>query len=70
MEAVKTVTKREPMDRLLFIMILILLTFGLLMIYSASAVLGQKQSGNDAFFFERQLTYAVLGLFVMLFLSR
>ncbi|MBN2804926.1 MAG: putative lipid II flippase FtsW, partial [Deltaproteobacteria bacterium] len=63
-------TKREPMDRLLFIMILFLLAFGLLMIYSASAVLGQKQSGNDAFFFERQLTYAVLGLFVMLILSR
>ncbi len=70
MEDQSPVLKREPMDKVLFILVLGLSIFGIIMVFSASAIVAQKQMGNAAYFAERQGIYAVFGLILMLIISR
>jgi cell division protein FtsW len=49
-------------DGFLLIVVGILLTLGLLMIYSASAAVAESRHGNAAYFVKRQALWAVLGL--------
>ncbi|MBI3608287.1 MAG: FtsW/RodA/SpoVE family cell cycle protein, partial [Nitrospirae bacterium] len=49
-------------DGFLLIIVGILLTLGLLMIYSASAVVAESRHGDAAYFVKRQVLWAVLGL--------
>ena len=49
-------TKEQPSpDFLMFLLTLILVTVGLIMIYSASAILAHDRYGNSYYFFVRQL---------------
>ncbi len=63
-------TGQPRTDYLLLITVLILLGFGLIMVYSASHVLAVKRFGDGAHFFTRQLIFAGTGLGAMLILSR
>jgi cell division protein FtsW len=66
-----TATAPQPRtDYLLLSLVLILLSFGLIMVYSASHVLAVKRFGDGAHFFTRQLIFAGVGLGAMLVLSR
>jgi cell division protein FtsW len=62
--------KRLSGDRILFIVTVSLVVFGLLMVFSSSAMLATENYGNPRAFFWRQLAWAVLGIVAMLLLMR
>lgn len=59
-----SVPRRTP-DVYLFIATIALLSLGIVMIYSASAIVALDQFGDSAFFLKRQLLWALLGLGAM-----
>jgi cell division protein FtsW len=52
-------------DQFLLVLTLILVGFGIVMIYSASAIRAQERFGDPAFFLKKQMAWAVLGLLAM-----
>jgi cell division protein FtsW len=56
-------------DRVLAAVVLLLTAFGLVMVYSASTVLAQRQFGSSVYFFSRQSVFALLGTGVLILLS-
>ena len=61
--------RRHKPDFILLIIILILVAFGLVMVYSASMVWAIQVGGSSpSYFFEHQLIAAVLGLILMIIL--
>jgi cell division protein FtsW len=67
--AFKSQIKASP-DFLLFLLTLVLATFGLIMIYSTSAILGQDKFGSAYHFFLRQLLWVALGTVALWVMSR
>lgn len=66
----KTKTARMPhMDATFLIIVLILLTFGLIMLFSASYAYALYQYGNSFHFIQRQAIFAAVGIIGMLFIS-
>ncbi|MBM3316588.1 MAG: FtsW/RodA/SpoVE family cell cycle protein [Candidatus Eisenbacteria bacterium] len=60
-----------PMDRWLLAAVLLLALWGLLMVYSSSSAMGiVSHGGNDLFYLENQLAKGILGVALMLGLSR
>lgn len=51
-------------------LVLFLVCFGLLMVYSTSSYVGNRSYGDSAYFFKRQLLFAVVGVVLMLIVSR
>ena len=62
--------ERRGMDRPLFLTVILLVAFGVVMVYSASAVTAAQKMNNYTFFLGRQVVYATAGLFFMLVISR
>ncbi len=58
--------KKTP-DFILIIVTLLLLTIGMIMVYSASAVWASYKMGDSFFFAKRQLLFAGLGVVAMFF---
>jgi len=58
--------KRISVDRLLFIVTLVLVFVGLIMVFSASAVMAKERYHSGYFFLLRQLGWAVAGFLAML----
>jgi len=59
-------TGRElPVDKLLLAIVLGITLFGAVMVYSASAILAEKNYGSQFFFLSRQGLWAVVGLVAM-----
>lgn len=65
-----TTRRRNPMDFTLLAVAMGLLGWGLVMVYSASAILAEQTVGDSLYFFKRQLVWAVIGLTAMLAASR
>ena len=65
----KTKEQSSP-DFFLFLLTLILVTVGLIMVYSASAILAHDRYGNSYYFFMRQLIWILTGSFGMWAASR
>jgi len=61
---------RRPGDRGLIIMTAVLLVIGVVMIYSASAVLAGREYGDSLFFLKRQVVWVFAGLMAMIVMSR
>lgn len=61
--------KKTP-DFILIIVTLLLLTIGMIMVYSASAVWASYKMGDSFFFAKRQLLFAVLGVAAMFFIMK
>ncbi len=59
-----------PPDAVLFAMAVALLGFGVVMVYSASAVEATNALGDPQFFLKRQAAFAAVGLVLMVVLSR
>lgn len=59
-----------PVDTALFLTVLGLMGIGLVAVYSATVRSAAFQQGNPAYWFQRQLTWAVLGFGVMCGVSR
>ncbi|MHB1856935.1 MAG: putative lipid II flippase FtsW [Acidobacteriaceae bacterium] len=62
--------KRVGIDKWLFIITLLLVLFGLVMVFSASAVMAKERYGSPYSFVLKQSAWALLGLFVMFVLTR
>ena len=62
--------KRLSGDRILFIVTVSLVVFGLLMVFSSSVMLATERYGNPRAFFWRQLAWAALGIAAMWLLMR
>jgi cell division protein FtsW len=62
----KTAYSTKPSyDRVLAVSVLFLIITGLLMVFSASSMVGNYKYGSMIFFFGKQITFVVLSLFVM-----
>lgn len=61
---------RGPVDRRLRTVVLLLVGFGLLMVYSSSSVLSLAHFGSSTAYFTSQLTKAIVGLGLMFVLAR
>lgn len=57
---------KKPFDFLLFITVLLLLSLGLVMVFSASAPMAEKAYNDIYYFIKKQLRFAVLGMAAML----
>ena len=57
--------KRVGVDKWLFGSVLLLVLFGLVMVFSASAVLAKETLGSPYAFVGRQAIWAVLGMFAL-----
>ncbi|SDL38762.1 putative lipid II flippase FtsW [Halarsenatibacter silvermanii] len=62
--------ERSSIDKILVLTVLMLLSFGLIMILSASSIKSMQDYGDIYFFFRRQLKFAGAGLAVMFLLSQ
>lgn len=60
---------RSEIDRPFFILVLVLLAFGILMMFSASYAWGLSESGNGYQYVKKQIQAAVLGLIAMFAMS-
>jgi cell division protein FtsW len=60
----------NPLDFTLVITIMLLLCIGLVMVLSASSPSALAESGNSYAYFSKQLIFAILGLFAMIFISK
>jgi cell division protein FtsW len=63
-------SRRIPYDRTFLLVVLALVGFGLIMVFSASGVLSQRFHGSPNVIFVRQLAYIVLGLLLMFTVMR
>lgn len=62
--------KRGKIDVTFLVLVLILLTFGLVMLFSASYAYAFYNKGNSFYYIERQLFFAVMGVVAMLAVSQ
>ena len=62
--------KRVGVDKWLFGVVLLLVLFGLVMVFSASAVMAKSQFGSPYYFMIRQSIWAAVGLVAMVVLMR
>jgi cell division protein FtsW len=60
--------KRVGVDKWMFCVTLLLVLFGLAMVFSASAVMAKERFGSSYFFVERQAAWAICGLLSMIVL--
>src|SRR6516162_1359892 len=58
--------KRISVDGFLFVITLLLVFVGLVMVFSASAVMAKERYGSGYFFLIRQMEWATAGILVML----
>lgn len=66
----QTNKKRPPMDLPLLTLVLVLLTIGLVMLFSASYATAYYNEGSSFAFISRQLLWAGLGVFLMFVISK
>ena len=62
--------KRVGVDKWLFGVVLLLTLFGLVMVFSASAVISTAESGSPYKYVAKQGVYALLGIFALIMLMR
>ena len=62
--------RRGKIDATFLVLVLVLLTVGLVMLFSASHAYAFYNEGNSFYYIERQLFFAVVGVAAMLFVSQ
>lgn len=62
--------KQKPFDFILFITVLIMLAFGVIMVLSASSPSALSESGDSYSYVKTQAVSAILGIVLMLFISK
>lgn len=62
--------KEKPFDFILFITVIVLLAIGIVMVLSASSPSALAESGNSYAYVTRQAVFAVLGIILMLIISK
>lgn len=64
------ISKKNPIDYQLFVYVFFLVSFGVLMVYSASSFVASRDYGNAAYYAVKQLFAAILGFVSMYAVSR
>jgi len=62
--------RRNPTDYTLLVVAVTLVCWGIVMIYSASAIWAEQNLGNSLYFFKRQLIWAVVSFGALAFFAR
>jgi cell division protein FtsW len=62
--------QRLKTDWILFLTIVVMVSFGLVMVYSASSVMAELRYNDGTHFFVRQLGWAILSFFVLMYFKR
>lgn len=62
--------QRVKTDWVLFFTVLIMVAFGLVMVYSSSSVMAELRYHSSLYFLERQFFWAVVSFFILMFLKR
>ena len=70
LEPKELMAQRLKTDWILFITVVVMVFFGLLMLYSASSMMAQLKYGSSWHFVMRQLAWAVVAMVVMMALKR
>lgn len=60
----------NKMDYILFVTVLILLSLGVVMVLSASAPSALSETGKSYTYFVKQFIFAIIGILIMLFVSK
>ena len=60
----------KKMDISLFIAVIVLATFGLLMVYSASSIWAEYKFQDSFYYMKRQFIFLVIGIFLMIATSK
>lgn len=63
-------SQQQNIDIVLITITIVLLCFGLIMVFSSSSILAMKNHGDAYFFIKRQLLWALLGSVTMLMIAR
>lgn len=63
-------TKGGKPDLILFVAVIVLVSLGLIMVFSASSVMGLTDAGNPYYYVQRQTLLAVVGLIVLFVLMK
>ncbi|MGB4249838.1 MAG: FtsW/RodA/SpoVE family cell cycle protein, partial [Limnochordia bacterium] len=63
-------TKGGKPDLILFLAVIALVSLGLIMVFSASSVMGLADAGNPYYYVQRQSILAVLGLVILFVLMK
>ncbi len=61
--------RKSGADKVLILSVLLMLLFGLLMVYSSTMILAKEKYGDSLFFFKKQIVFLVIGLFLMTFVA-
>lgn len=64
------VRRRNPTDYTLLVVAVALVCWGIVMVYSASAIWAEQNLGNSLYFFKRQLIWALVSFGALAFFSR
>lgn len=67
---IKIFSDGKYFDFSLLFIVIFLLCFGLVMIYSTSSYKGTVKFGDPAYYFKRQALFGVLGIFIMIVISK
>ena len=59
--------KNGPPDIFIFISTVLLLSIGIIIVYSASSVMAYTENGDSAYFLKKQLMWALIGIVMMIF---
>lgn len=70
MQKKEIVEKKQPLDFILLITVLVLLSLGIIMVLSASSPTALSDYGNSFYYVERQAASAVIGIALMFIISR
>ena len=62
--------KKRKFDLVLFIAVILLILFGLIMIYSASSIWAEYKFGNKYHYFIMQLIFLIIGIILMVLVSK
>lgn len=62
--------QKNSFDRPLFFIVLLLIVFGVLMVFSASAPYAARTQGDPAYYFKRDIVFASIGILIMLVFSK
>ena len=62
--------QRLKTDWILFLTIVVMVSFGLVMVYTASSVMAELRYNDGTHFFVRQLGWAILSFFVLMYFKR
>lgn len=63
-------TTKHSIDKVLLLVVLALMTFGIVMVYSASSVIAEQKFGSSTHFLMQQLLRVVLGFVILVFAAK